>query len=278
MSAWSFSSSQYVQTAVKNVEIYLSKQDSRWKLPPKAGTPLQATYRPELDVSPELGTSDVSYYQSLIGVLHWIVELGRVDICLEVSMMLSHLTMPWEGHMEQVLQIFAYLHKYSNTKLMYDLSNQVINLSDFEGQDWTLSEFGHIDGVEELPLKMPEPHGMGFVIHTKVDADHALDTVTRQLRTGFLVYVNSALVHWWSKKQASVKSSSFRSEFIAMKQCSKYINGLKYKLRMMGIPCNQLTYIYGNNQSVLANTTIPDSTLKKKSQSIAYHFMWEGSA
>ena len=47
---------------------------------------------------------------------------------------------------------------------------------------------------------------------------------------------------------------------------------------MMGIPCEGPAYIYGDNQSVLANTTIPDSTLKKKSQSIAYHFVREGVA
>ena len=39
-----------------------------------------------------------------------------------------------------------------------------------------------------------------------------------------------------------------------------------------------LAYIAGDNQSVLANTTIPDSTLKKKSQSIVYHFVREGAA
>ena len=47
---------------------------------------------------------------------------------------------------------------------------------------------------------------------------------------------------------------------------------------MMGIPCEGCTYIYGDNQSVLANTTVPESTLKKKSQSIAYHFVREGVA
>ena len=47
---------------------------------------------------------------------------------------------------------------------------------------------------------------------------------------------------------------------------------------MMGIPVEGPALIYGDNQSVLANTTIPDSTLKKKSQSIAYHFVREGSA
>ena len=65
---------------------------------------------------------------------------------------------------------------------------------------------------------------------------------------------------------------------LAMKQCCEYICGLRDNLRMMGIPLDGPTYIYGDNQSVLANTTIPDSTLKKKSQSIAYHFVRERAA
>ena len=63
-----------------------------------------------------------------------------------------------------------------------------------------------------------------------------------------------------------------------MKQCCEYLWGIHYKLRMMGIPCKGPTYISGDNQYVLVNTTIPDSTLKKKSQKITYHFIREGSA
>ena len=120
---------------------------------------------------------------------------------------------------------------------------------------------------------MPKPRGMGFTICTKVDANHASDTVTHHSRTSFLVYINSALVYWWSKKQASIESSSFGSDFIVMKQCCEYVCGLIYKLQMMGIPCNEPAFIYGDNQSVLVNTTTPDSTLKMKSQSITYHFV-----
>ena len=115
-------------------------------------------------------------------------------------------------------------------------------------------------------------------MRAKVDADHASDTVSRRSRTGFLVWLNSALVHWYSKKQGSVESSSHGSEFVALKQCCEYIIGLRYKLRMMGIPCVGPTYIEGDNQSVLANSTIPDSKLRKKNQSICYHMVREGSA
>jgi hypothetical protein len=264
---------------VDNIESYVStKNEDRWKLPNKAETPLRTSYRPELDVTPELEPLEAAYYQSVIGILRWIVELGRVDICLEVSMMSSHLAMPREGHLTQVLQVFSYLKKYHNTEMVFDPSDPVVDGSSFERKDWTSSEFGHIDGQEELPPNMPTPRGQGFIMRAKVDADHAADTVTRRSRTGFLVYLNCAPIYWFSKKQSSVESSSFGSEFVAMKQCCEYLRGLRYKLRMMGIPVEGPVYIQGDNQSVLANTTIPDSTLKKKNQSIAYHFVREGAA
>jgi hypothetical protein len=62
-----------------------------------------------------------------------------------------------------------------------------------------------------------------------------------------------------------------------MKHCCKYLCGLRYKIRMMGIPLEHCCFIYGDNKSVLFNTTIPDSTLKRKHRSIAYHFVREGS-
>ena len=60
-----------------------------------------------------------------------------------------------------------------------------------------------------------------------------------------------------------------------MKQCTEYVRGLRYRLRMMGIQILGPTYVYGDNQSVLYNTTIPESTLKKESQSLCYHFVRE---
>ena len=80
-----------------------------------------------MDISPELNSIDSAYYQSLIGILHWSVELGHVDICLEVSMMSSHLSLPREGDMNQVLHIFAYLKKYHNTEMVYDPSDPGID-------------------------------------------------------------------------------------------------------------------------------------------------------
>ena len=67
VSAWSFSSTQYVQAAVKNVEEFLLSKGE--KLVAKAPTPLSNGYRPEIDMSPELESADAPYFHSLIGVL-----------------------------------------------------------------------------------------------------------------------------------------------------------------------------------------------------------------
>ena len=171
MEAWAASSSQYVQAAVRNAEEYIEKsQHKRWIIPNKVETLMQSTYRPELDVSEELSSSDASYYQSLIGILRWIVELGCVDICLEVSMMSAHLALPRKGHMEQVMQIFGYLRKYHNAELVFDPSDPTINEQDFERKDWASSEFGHVEGKEDLPPNMPESRWLGFTIVAKVMA------------------------------------------------------------------------------------------------------------
>ena len=113
--------------------------------------------------------------------------------------------------MKELLHIFSYLKKYINTELVFDPSEPEIDEDAFKKQDWTSGEYGHISGEEELPPNSPAPRGMGFTMRAKVDADHASDTVTRRSRTGFMVFLNSALVYFTSKKQLSVESSTFGS-------------------------------------------------------------------
>jgi hypothetical protein len=104
-----------------------------------------------------------------------------------------------------------------------------------------------------------------------VDSDHAGDKQTRRSRTGFITFVNMAPIVWFSKKQATVKTSVFGAEFVAIKQGMKCLRGLHYKLRMMGIAISGPSYIYGGNMSVIHDTQRPESMLKKKSNLICYH-------
>ena len=125
---------------------------------------------------------------------------------------------------------------------------------------------------------MPQPRGIGMSMRVYVDSDHAGDTITRRSRTGFVIFLNGAPIYWSSKKQGSCKTSLFGSEFCIMKQATGYVRGLHYKLRMMGIPVDEPSFVFEDNQSVLANTTRPESRIKKKTQSIMYYHVREGCA
>ncbi len=271
---WSFSSSQYVQNAIGNVEDYLAKKGE--KLPPRAKSPWSSNYRPEADVSAPLSPVKAAYFQSLIGILRWIVELGRADIAMETSALASMMALPRDGHLREVFHMFAFLKSKHNGVMVFDPTEPDIDESQFPNEDWSASPYGECK--EEIPTNAPAPRGRAFTMRAFVDSDHAGDSITRRSRTGFMVFLNSSPIYWFSKKQGSCETSSFGSEFCAMKTCCEYIRGLRYKLRMMGVPVEMPTYIFADNQSVLANTSTPHSQLKKKSSSIAYHFVREGVA
>ena len=65
---------------------------------------------------------------------------------------------------------------------------------------------------------------------------------------------------------------------VAMKQACEFVRDLRYKLRMMGIPVYELSLMFGDSQSVLDKNANTDSTIKKKSQLICFHFIREGYA
>ena len=110
---WDFGSAQYVKAVVKNVEEYLTKQGK--SLPAQAKYPLLNGYCPDIDISDKLGSDNASYYQSLIEILRWVVELGHIDICVEVSMLSSYLSLPSKGHLDQPFHIIEYMKKNHNT-------------------------------------------------------------------------------------------------------------------------------------------------------------------
>jgi hypothetical protein len=124
---------------------------------------------------------------------------------------------------------------------------------------------------EPIPGDAPEPRGNVVSTHCFVDADHAGNLVTRRSQSGILLFVNRAPIIWYSKRQNTVETSTFGSEFVALRIAVELIESLRYKLRMFGIPIDGPTNVYCDNEAVTKNTIFPESTLKKKHNSIAYH-------
>ena len=92
------------------------------------------------------------------------------------------------------------------------------------------------DVLEAIPTNAPEPRGTGVSLQMYVDSNHTGEKKTRQSHTGFVVFINGALIQWLSKKQATIKTSVFGAKFVAMKIRMESLRGLRYKLRMIGVP------------------------------------------
>ena len=141
--------------------------------------------------------------------------------------------------------------------------------------DWT-DFYGKLE--EELPPRMPEPRGRAVTIHAFVDANHAGNVVTRRSHTGIMIFVQNAPIIWFSKRQATVESSTFGSELIALRICKELIVALRYKLREFGVPIQGPANVFCDNAGVVKNVSNPTSTLTKRHHALNYHVCREACA
>ena len=276
-SEWSMSSRTYVKNAIKIVEDLLTEDEDEGSMKQSARNPFPSGYRPELDASAELHDEMVSRFLQLIGILRWAVELGRLDIYLEVSQLSQHQAFPRQGHLNAAYHIFAYLRKHQNgARIVFDPREPLVDVRAFNtNADWT-DFYGEV--FEEVPPRMPEPKGKHVSTSCFVDANHAGNVVTRRSHTGILIYVNNAPIIWYSKRQNTVESSSFGSEFVALRIAKELVIALRYKLRMFGVPVTEPTNVFCDNNGVVKNVSIPQSMLQKKHNAINYHAIREAVA
>ena len=85
-----------------------------------------------MEKTPALEKDIASWYQHFIGMLRWMVEIGRVKILIEVSIMSSQMSMPREVHLEAVFHVFAFICQKYNTRMAFDPIYPAINMNDFK--------------------------------------------------------------------------------------------------------------------------------------------------
>lgn len=277
--AWTMASESYVKNAVKNIKERMKdsgfKFNSRLsdvKYSPKQ--PFSNTeYRPEIDTSSHCNEEQTQFFQNILGVLRWLVELGRIDIAFETTALASYLAMPRTGHLLQALHMIKYIEIHSSNEITFDpqelyISPEDMNLANDKRE--AMNKL-YVDAEETLPTNAPPPRGKPVQINCFVDSDHAGDRVTRRSHTGILMYLNKAPIMWYSKKQSTVESSTFGSEFVALRVACEQIISLRYKLRMFGIPISGFANVFCDNESVFKNSSLAESRLTKKHNSVCFH-------
>ena len=132
-------------------------------------------------------------------------------------------------------------------RLMYDSGYPKVDEKWFKEYAWY--KF-YRDAKEAIPPNIPEARVHLVVVLCFVDANHAGDVKDRRSQTGILIFLNKAPVHWYSKKQATIESSTFGAEFCALRLGTDMIEALRFKLRMFGVPIDGATNVYCDNEAV----------------------------
>ena len=264
-----FSARTYINNIIPKFEKLVGREFKSVK------TPMAENCHPELDDSPLLTSNDAALYRSITGSLNWIVTLGRFDIQYATSAMSRFNSCPREKHLQMVIRILTYLKTFPKGRIIFDTDYIDHTSRDIQTHDWTQV---YPDAEEELPPDMPTPKGRTVRITVYVDADHAHDQVTRRSVTGILIFLNNTLIKSISKRQKTVETSTYGSELVAARIATETIMDLRYQLRMLGVPLDAPAMMIGDNMSVVLNTTVPSSVLKKKHLAIGYHRIREAIA
>ena len=239
-------------------------------------SPLEKGDHPELDDSKELDPEDIRKYQSMIGALQWLVSLGRMDIATSVMTMSSFRAAPRVGHLERLKRIYGYVSKMRHGALrvrtdLPDYSDLPIPI-----YEWEYSVYGEV--TEVIPEGIPTPKGKPVTHTTYVDANLYHDLLTGRAVTGILHLFNKFPIDFFTKKQATVETATYGSEFVAARIATEQIMDLRLTLRYLGVPIQGTTYMFGDNEAVVKSSSIMKSRLHKRHNALSYHRVREAIA
>jgi len=183
---------------------------------------------------------------------------------------------PRVGPLERLERICGYLLRHSEGAIRFRTGTPDHTKYQTSTYDWQYTTYGA--STEEIPKDMPTPKGRPIKLTTFVDANLLHDNTTGRSATGVIHLANQTPIEWFSKRQSTVETSTYGSEFVAARQATEQIIDIRYTLRMMGVPIKGPTTLFGDNASVVTSGTIPQSTLSKRHVALSYHRVREAVA
>jgi hypothetical protein len=124
---------------------------------------------------------------------------------------------------------------------------------------------------EIIPMDILEPKGKYVTLSHYFDANLYHDMVTGRSVTAILHFLNQTPMDWYSKKQATVETATFGSEFIAARTTIDQIVNLRMTLCYLGISIREKSYVFGNNKTVIDASSTPHAKLHKRHNALSFH-------
>jgi Reverse transcriptase (RNA-dependent DNA polymerase) len=232
------------------------------KQPKQYVAPLEGGDHPELDDSELLEIEDIKVYQSLIGALQWVIQIGRFDITTHVMTLSRFRAAPRHGHLDRVKRIYGYLSKMRHGVIRIRTELPDYSVIPEKTYDW---DYTCYEGAEELiPDDMPRPLGKEVQTTTFVDANLYHDLISGRSVTGVLHLLNKTPIDWFSKLQSTVETATFGSEYVAARTATEQIIDLHNTLRYLGVPVRGVSMMFGDNETVVNTASVPHARLLKR--------------
>jgi len=242
----------------------------------KVRSPLESGDHPEMDTSVLLEDDDITKYQSMIGALQWAISLARFDIATAVMTMSSFRVAPRQGHLDRLKRIYGYLSAMKHACLRIRVTEPDYSSIPEAHYDWAYTVYGDI--ADDLPPDAPEPLGHWVQLSHFVDANLLHDLMTGRSVTGILDFLNSTPIDWYSKKQATVETATYGSEFVAARTAVERNVDLRTTLLYLGVPVRKKAYLFGDNKSVVDSAMTPHAKLHKHHNALSFHRVREAIA
>eukprot|EP00957_Ditylum_brightwellii_P044725 3391321-Ditylum_brightwellii.AAC.1 len=235
--------------------------------------PMDPNFHAEIDGLDFLAGDDISKYRMMVGSLNWLVTLGRYDIHYTVCILLArHMMVPREGHMGIMHRFFGYLLQNYCFSIQYDFTEPDFSAHKIEEYDW-FPLYGNVK--DEVPYDMPGHKGKHVATSVFFDSSHASCLLTQRFTTFVLPFINSTTICWYSKQPNCVETSTYGSEIVAGHIAVDLAVELHYNLKMLGMPVKDTTVLFGDNKSMVTNTSLPNSTFKRRVSANNYHHVRE---
>jgi hypothetical protein len=182
---------------------------------------------------------------------------------------------PRQGHLDRVKRMCGYLANKKSAAIRIrtekpDYSDVPVRTFDWE------RIYGKVE--EEIPDDIPEPLGKSVVTTTFLDANLLHCLATGRSVSGILHLLNKTPVDWFSKKQNTVETATYGSEFVVARVGVDQTVDIRLTLRYMGVPLDGKAYAFGDNEAVLTSSNIPHSRLGKRHNALNYHRVREAIA
>ena len=239
-------------------------------------TPLDKNDHPKQDISEILEGDMAAKYLTMVGHLQWLVTLGRFDIHAQVASMSRFRAAPSQGHMDRLKTIYSYAIRTKDYAIRFRTEQPDYSFLPDQDFGWTYSENGNVHEI--LPDDMSDPLGKAVITTTTMDANLNHCLATGKSLTGCLIFVNKTPVDWYSKKQATVETATYGSEFVAAKTAREQIIDIRQTLRYLGATISAKSFLFGDNRSVATSAPLHHSTLTKRLNILAFHRVREAIA